>query len=80
MRKYYMDNNLDLDQSIDISLIVTIYAVYFSFLWRVKGAIEDDTLFNPDGTIKKTEYFGQQYCTCVSPIDNYPHGSPDFNC
>jgi len=46
----------------------------------VKGAIEDDTLFNPDGTIKKTEYFGQQYCTCVSPNDNYPHGSPDFNC
>jgi hypothetical protein len=46
----------------------------------VKGDIADHTLFNPNGTIKKTEYFGQQYCTCVSPNDNYPHGSPDFNC
>lgn len=75
-----LDLGLDIVQSIDISLILTIYAVYFSFLWRVKGDIADDTLFNPNGTIKKTEYFGQQYCTCVSPDNNYPHGSPEFNC
>lgn len=57
-----------------------MYAVYFSFLCRVKGDNANDTLFNPDGTIKKTEYFGQRYCTCVSPDNNYPHGPPDFNC
>ena len=46
----------------------------------MKGDIADHTLFNTNGTIKKTEYFGQQYCTCVSPNNSYPHGSPDFNC
>lgn len=40
----------------------------------------DETLFDPDGVLKETVYSGQQYCTCVSPDNNYPHGSPEFNC
>lgn len=37
-------------------------------------------MFDPEGKLKKTEYFGQKYCKCVSPDDTFPHGSPEFNC
>ena len=46
----------------------------------MKDDIANETLFNPNGTIKKTEYFRQQYCTCFSSDVNYPHGRPEFNC
>ncbi|XP_052076398.1 von Willebrand factor D and EGF domain-containing protein-like [Mytilus californianus] len=52
----------------------------FASSWQVKGAYADETLFDPEGELKETIYNGQQYCTCVSPHDDYPHGSPDFNC
>lgn len=37
-------------------------------------------MFDPSGKLKQAEYNGQQYCTCISPDDTYPHGSPEFNC
>ena len=40
----------------------------------------DETLFDPTGKLKQAEYISQQYCTCLSPDDTYPHGSPEFNC
>ncbi|CAC5390509.1 unnamed protein product [Mytilus coruscus] len=52
----------------------------FASSWQVKGAYADETLFDPNGKLKETVYNGQQYCTCVSPDNNYPHGSPEFNC
>ncbi|CAG2217335.1 unnamed protein product [Mytilus edulis] len=52
----------------------------FASSWQVKGAYADETLFDPNGKLKETVYNGQQYCTCVTPDDNYPHGSPEFNC
>lgn len=48
--------------------------------FRVAGDYKDETLFDPEGKLKQTEYYGQKYCTCVSPVDQFPHGSPEFNC
>ncbi|CAC5377862.1 unnamed protein product [Mytilus coruscus] len=48
--------------------------------WLVDGTYADETLFHPNGTLKETEYYGQQYCTCVTPNDTYPHGDPEFDC
>ncbi|XP_063416202.1 uncharacterized protein LOC134697845 [Mytilus trossulus] len=52
----------------------------FVLSWHVNSTYPDETLFHPNGTLKETEYYGQQYCTCVTPNNTYPHGDPDFDC
>jgi hypothetical protein len=63
-------NNIETEIDRERDNVVYYYA-YFTFTTHCLSF---------DGTIKKTEYFGQQFCTCVSPDNNYPHGSPEFNC
>ncbi|XP_076072003.1 uncharacterized protein LOC143043707 [Mytilus galloprovincialis] len=52
----------------------------FASSWKVNGKYADETLFDPEGALKETVYNVQEYCTCVSQVDDYPHGSPEFNC
>ncbi|CAG2217339.1 unnamed protein product [Mytilus edulis] len=52
----------------------------FASSWKVTGDYANETLFDPNGVLMEIEYSGQQYCTCVSPDVDYPHGSPEFNC